>query len=127
MSLGAVDLTDAAAIQAAADAGDVESLKVAALSAAFADTKPNLDNLFTPADNLINSVDDDETNTWEDERKALLNGASSVINTVVNELSKDESVDLKLDDVVQKLTKPKRPNPILPRLLKRMRLLQLKR
>lgn len=111
MSLGAVDLTDAAAIQAAADAGDVESLKVAALSAAFADTKPNLDNLFTLADNLINSVDDDETNTWEDERKALLNGASSVINTVVNELSKDESVDLKLDDVVQKIDDAKDSPP----------------
>ncbi|MDG4868958.1 hypothetical protein P8631_13250, partial [Guyparkeria sp. 1SP6A2] len=102
---------DAAAIQAAADAGDVESLKVAALSAAFADTKPNLDNLFTLADNLINSVDDDETNTWEDERKALLNGASSVINTVVNELSKDESVDLKLDDVVQKIDDAKDSPP----------------
>ncbi|EKO3674130.1 hypothetical protein M3923_002820 [Vibrio metschnikovii] len=111
MSLGSVDLTDAAAIQAAADAGDVESLKVAALSAAFADTKPNLDNLFTLADNLINSVDDDETNTWEDERKALLNGASSVINTVVNELSKDESVDLKLDDVVQKIDEAKASKP----------------
>ncbi|WP_332402551.1 hypothetical protein [Vibrio metschnikovii] len=111
MSLGAVDLTDAAAIQAAADAGDVESLKVAALSAAFADTKPNLDNLFTLADNLINSVDDDETNTWEEERKALLNGASSVINTVVTELSKDESVDLKLDDVVQKIDDAKGSPP----------------
>ncbi|EKO3663202.1 hypothetical protein M3929_002509 [Vibrio metschnikovii] len=111
MSLGAVDLTDAAAIQAAADAGDVESLKVAALSAAFADTKPNLDNLFTLADNLINSVDDDETNTWEEERKALLNGASSVINTVVTELSKDESVDLKLDDVVQKIDDAKDSPP----------------
>ncbi|WP_217541389.1 hypothetical protein [Vibrio metschnikovii] len=111
MSLGAVDLTDAAAIQAAADAGDVESLKVAALSAAFADTKPNLDNLFTLADNLINSVDDDETNTWEDERKALLTGASSVINTVVTELSKDENVDLKLEDVVQKIDDAKGSPP----------------
>lgn len=111
MSLGAVDLTDAAAIQAATDAGDVESLKVAALSAAFADTKPNLDNLFTLADNLISSVDDDETNTWEEERKALLTGASSVINTVVTELSKDESVDLKLDDVVQKIDEAKDSPP----------------
>ncbi|EKO3922181.1 hypothetical protein MRM63_12515 [bacterium 19MO03SA05] len=111
MSLGAVDLTDAAAIQAAADAGDVESLKVAALSAAFADTKPNLDNLFTLADNLISSVDGDETNTWEEERKALLTGASSVINTVVTELSKDENVDLKLDDVVQKIDDAKDSPP----------------
>lgn len=111
MSLGAVDLTDAAAIQAATDAGDVESLKVAALSAAFADTKPNLDNLFTLADNLINSVDGDETNTWEEERKALLTGASSVINTVVTELSKDENVDLKLDDVVQKIDDAKDSPP----------------
>ncbi|XAG07663.1 hypothetical protein NM432_12105 [Vibrio metschnikovii] len=111
MSLGAVDLTDAAAIQAAADAGDVESLKVAALSAAFADTKPNLDNLFTLADNLISSVDGEETNTWEEERKALLTGASSVINTVVTELSKDESVDLKLEDVVQKIDDAKGSPP----------------
>ncbi|WP_217516069.1 hypothetical protein [Vibrio metschnikovii] len=111
MSLGAVDLTDAAAIQAAADAGDVESLKVAALSAAFADTKPNLDNLFTLADNLISSVDGDETNTWEEERKALLTGASSVINTVVTELSNDENVDLKLDDVVQKIDDAKDSPP----------------
>lgn len=111
MSLGAVDLTDAAAIQAAADTGDVESLKVAALSAAFADTKPNLDNLFTLADNLISSVDGDETNTWEEERKALLTGASSVINTVVTELSKDENVDLKLDDVVQKIDDAKDSPP----------------
>ena len=111
MSLGAIDLTDAAAIQAAADAGDVESLKVAALSAAFADTKPNLDNLFTLADNLISSVDGDETNTWEEERKALLTGASSVINTVVTELSKDENVDLKLDDVVQKIDDAKDSPP----------------
>ncbi|MDA3140030.1 hypothetical protein [Vibrio metschnikovii] len=111
MSLGAVDLTDAAAIQAAADAGDVESLKVAALSAAFADTKPNLDNLFTLADNLISSVDGEETNTWEEERKALLTGASSVINTVVTELSKDENVDLKLEDVVQKIDDAKGSPP----------------
>ncbi|WP_217543536.1 hypothetical protein [Vibrio metschnikovii] len=111
MLLGAVDLTDAAAIQAATDAGDVESLKVAALSAAFADTKPNLDNLFTLADNLISSVDGDETNTWEEERKALLTGASSVINTVVTELSKDENVDLKLDDVVQKIDDAKDSPP----------------
>ncbi|WP_217522734.1 hypothetical protein [Vibrio metschnikovii] len=111
MSLGAIDLTDAAAIQAAADAGDVESLKVAALSAAFADTKPNLDNLFTLADNLISSVDGDETNTWEEERKDLLTGASSVINTVVTELSKDENVDLKLDDVVQKIDDAKDSPP----------------
>ncbi|WP_217525656.1 hypothetical protein [Vibrio metschnikovii] len=111
MSLGAVDLTDAAAIQAAADAGDVESLKVAALSAAFADTKPNLDNLFTLADNLISSVDGEETNTWEEERKDLLTGASSVINTVVTELSKDENVDLKLDDVVQKIDDAKDSPP----------------
>ncbi len=88
MALGAVDLTDAEAIKTALDNNDLESVKMAALSAAFSDISPNLEEMFTQVDGLISG----ETEGAESVRRALLGGSSDLLSAVKTQLD-DESVE----------------------------------
>ncbi|MCG3740883.1 hypothetical protein [Vibrio cincinnatiensis] len=88
MALGAVDLTDAEAIKTALDNNDLESVKMAALSAAFSDISSNLEEMFTQVDGLISG----ETEGAESVRRALLGGSSDLLSAVKTQLD-DESVE----------------------------------
>ncbi|SKA13626.1 Uncharacterised protein [Vibrio cincinnatiensis] len=88
MALGAVDLTDAEAIKTALDNNDLESVKMAALSAAFSDISPHLEEMFTQVDGLISG----ETEGAESVRRVLLGGSSDLLSAVKTQLD-DESVE----------------------------------
>lgn len=103
LTLGAIDLTDAKAVEAAQKNGDTDSIIVAALSAAFADTKPDLETLFDLADKLINSQNDAKTAELELQRKALLSSASNIIETVVAENAKTQNVNVNLTAITDKI------------------------
>ncbi|EKO3639280.1 hypothetical protein M3921_002677, partial [Vibrio metschnikovii] len=116
MALGGVDLTNSDEIKKAQRDGDNDSLKVAALSAAFADTDPDLDSLFKLADALITDsstvIDSDDA-----ERKKLLAGAGTVIETVFEQ---NPSLDLsavtasinQAKDEIPTVTPPKKTDDI---------------
>ncbi|XAG72863.1 hypothetical protein MRN18_13270 [bacterium 19MO04SH03] len=104
MALGGVDLTKSDEIEKAQRDGDNDSLKVAALSAAFADTDPDLDSLFKLADALITSSTVTESD--DAERKKLLDGAGTVIQTV-----SEQNASLNLSDVTESINQAKNEIP----------------
>ncbi|MCG3730775.1 hypothetical protein [Vibrio cincinnatiensis] len=111
MSLGALDLTDATAIKAAVEGGDVHSVQVAALSAAFADQKPNLEALFTQIDDLV-SAGENPVEAQNSVRRNLLGGSSELLAVVKTKLEeKDESLELDFSAVDQNIEEAKTDTP----------------
>ncbi|XAG61090.1 hypothetical protein MRL64_12610 [bacterium 19MO02SH05] len=105
MALGGVDLTNSDEIEKAQLDGGNDSLKVAALSAAFADTDLDLDSLFKLADALItDSITGNTTVTDSDdaERQKLLAGAGKVIQAV-----SEQNASLNLSDVTESINQAK--------------------
>ncbi|CAM2916922.1 hypothetical protein [Vibrio mytili] len=97
--IGAVDLTDAEAVKAAVENGDLASIKAATLSAAIADAGQPVENLWS---NQANTTDYDDTL-----RTAILSKATDVID----EVGKNAEDEALLTSVEQEIEVEKTEKP----------------